>query len=483
MLIPRKISIYRWVASNLLVAALLGALFYVLAPEDESIAGGELTFLIVIAFLTTSFILYFSRETFIALKSKSYAQKLNDIFDKHGRSSTIPAQPDLLFSAIAFSIEQLINESDHLSLSLTKRENEFWSILDTQTELVFIMGEDGYIIYKNRAFDEFFGNPIFRLFDNEPDLFSINISKLMETLTPFVERTKDTDREIECLTELPIDNKSRYISWTIKRQPDADNEQFLVVGRDETANILAREENERLEKIATIGRAASTIFHEVNQPISVIQLSSTLIQDTCSYLNSTLVDNKDIEEISQNTEIILNQVNRINEIIRNLRLFYSGSYNKIETEIFQPYIVLNEVIDNLNIQFLMNNIALNYSIDDKSIVIDANPVLFGQVIQNILQNSIHALANQETGREKRISISMESFNSLMIIVIEDNGTGIPDEIIDRVLEPFFTTKPLDTGSGLGLALCLNVINKMEGELLLENLVGGGLKTTIKIPTE
>ncbi|MES9958993.1 MAG: HAMP domain-containing sensor histidine kinase [Sedimenticola sp.] len=225
------------------------------------------------------------------------------------------------------------------------------------------------------------------------------------------------------------------------------------------------------------------MFHEVNQPISVIQLSSTLIQDTCSYINTQLVDNKDIEEISQNTEIILNQVNRINEIIRNLRLFYSGSYNKIETEIFQPYVVLNEVIDTLNTQLLLNNIALNYSTDDKSIVIDANPMLFGQVIQNILQNSIHALANQSTGREKRISISMESLNSLMIIVIEDNGTGIPDEIIDRVLEPFFTTKPLDTGSGLGLALCLNVINKMEGELLLENLVDGGLKTTIKIPTE
>ena len=477
----KSMSIPRWIIINTILLMILGPVAYWIAWELAATPDLKIVLFSLFIFLTVSFVIYLGREVLVAFRAKSYARQISDIFGKYGKTVVIPDQTELLLPAIIFNIEQLILDAEQLSISLAQREHEFWSILDTQTEFVFIVGEDGYVSYKNRAFDQFFRNPIARLFDNGPDVFSRNISELMSLLTPHINRAMETNTVQECMTELPFESETRYISWKIKQQAEIIPHQFLLVGRDETDGIVARKENERLEKIATVGRAASTIFHEVNQPMSVIQLSSTLIQDSCSFSDNSTLDKEGIDEIFHNSEIIVQQISRINQIIKNLRLFYSGSSSKVETENFNPDVIISSSIDNLRHELDKHHIRLNYSPDTHHKSIHGNQVLFSQVIQNILQNSIHSLSSMPGEHIKTIDFELSATNNLVVIRISDNGKGIPKEIIDKVMEPFFTTKPINIGSGLGLALCLSVIKNMNGELLLNNNQDNGLTTTIKIP--
>jgi signal transduction histidine kinase len=455
--------------------ALLGKNFFFDTPTSIY----YLTFYALITLLAIFIICYLFFLKLIASLKKSFSISTTDTLNNNNIELFFPNSITQLVPAISFHLKQLIHENHRVSTELNRLEREYRSVLDTQSEIVFLVGDDGFITYKNKAFDLFFEHPTVKTHHGNLDDFQRKIARLMEELEPHISLAKLTGLDQSHTTNDQSNGKNCFVNWKIKQIKDSDTPLFLLVGRDETPEILLREEKEKLEKVATVGRAASTIFHEINQPLAVIQISAAMIQEMNMPSSSTASEAD--SDILNHTEIILAQINRITQIVRNLRLFHSGEQSKIDIELFKPNPVIQKSIDHLNNELTRSNINLCYDPGECTGATEGNPELFSQVIINIIQNSLHALASMPNDTKKNITITTEASDKTLFIVVVNNGECIPAKILDKVTEPFFTTKSVGSGSGLGLSLCLDIITKMGGSLKIENITPRGVKTTIALP--
>jgi two-component system NtrC family sensor kinase len=108
--------------------------------------------------------------------------------------------------------------------------------------------------------------------------------------------------------------------------------------------------------------------------------------------------------------------------------------------------------------------------------LDCFPALLNQVLLNLVANSIDAIEGDGT-----ITIKTGAEGQTFVIAITDTGSGIPSDLRERVLEPFFTTKPVGQGTGLGLSIAYSIVKKHEGSLELGDAPGGGTLATLRLP--
>jgi two-component system NtrC family sensor kinase len=110
--------------------------------------------------------------------------------------------------------------------------------------------------------------------------------------------------------------------------------------------------------------------------------------------------------------------------------------------------------------------------------LDCFPALLNQVLLNLVANAIDAIEGKG-----KISITAGAQGDRYVIAISDTGPGIPRELQDRVLEPFFTTKPVGQGTGLGLSIAYSIVQKHQGTLQVGDAPGGGALATIRLPLD
>ena len=398
--------------------------------------------------------------------------------EKRNRHLFIPDSVPKISAAIEFHFEQLLDENEQLFDEIHEKETIYDSILNTQEELVFIIDKDGYISYRNRSFDEVFGAPSLD-FDEESSIFSENLSVLMQQISPLIFNKSPEKKQNYLYTKIDVKGEIRHISWAINRVSSLETLTTLFVGRDETEDLEIRRKNEQLQKIATVGRAASTIFHEINQPLSIMHLSTFMIKSSLESENANISTETKIE-LLQNANIIESQINRANQIVNNLRLFHSGGKKKL---IFEPVSLSELIKDALSaVAADLQNSQVEVTerfLHSGDAVVNGNKTLFVQVLVNILKNSIQAMSLSEIPEANKIIVSSEISNNSVVISIEDNGPGIPAADLVKAMEPFYTTK--EEGSGLGLALCLDILNSYQGCLELHNRQPHGLSAIVRLP--
>ena len=409
---------------------------------------------------------------------KDLGQSLVAISEKRKRYLFLPDSHSEISSALAFHFEQLMLENQQLFSESQETEAIYNSILNTQEELVFIIDKDGYISYRNRAFDAMFGAPSLD-FDEDSSVFSENLSFLMQQVRPLFSGGEVVARQAHLNSRIDISGKSRFITWTVNAVTAVAPARILFVGRDETDEMEIRRNNERLQRIATVGRAASTIFHEINQPLSIMQLSSFMIKTDLESMESGLSPQARAALLN-NANILEGQIGRTNQIINNLRLFHSGDRRKLNFELLSVGALVREALSMVLLDLRDNDIDLDAGTTvDSKIALSGNMTLFTQVLVNILKNSIQILTESDRDRPRKIMLSSSVDDHWVAICIEDTGPGIPENDLLKVTEPFFTTR--NEGSGLGLALCLDILNSYGGELTLSNRQPHGLATTVRLP--
>lgn len=222
------------------------------------------------------------------------------------------------------------------------------------------------------------------------------------------------------------------------------------------------------EKIASVGRMAAGVAHEINNPLAGALIYAELLKEELQndprYLN-------DIQEV-------INQTLRCKRIVAELLEFSRQSIG--QTSSFSLEYLINQCLNLLINQVLFQDIRVTTEIEPDIPEMAGDMGQLQQVFANLFINAAHAM--EEKGMLKIVA-NYQPDNSRFIIKVSDTGPGIPVELRDKIFDIFFTTKPVGKGTGLGLSITQNIIQLHGGTIGFDCPPGGGTTFTIELPLE
>jgi len=329
-------------------------------------------------------------------------------------------------------------------------------------------------IFVNTAILAFLG--IYRVFK----LYLMPVSRLAQRAEEYRE---DDDGLIFSVRK--EDNELNRLSNALNsmlRRISADKEKLkLTVSSLEKANIELKKAQQEIisaEKLASVGRLSAGVAHEIGNPIGIV----------AGYLELLKQPDITAAERSEYLKRSEKEIERINTIIRQLLDVSRPSKTGIEK------VSVHELLDDtaavLDVQPLMSNIvcARNLMADNDSIMADPN--LLRQVFLNLIINAADAISSVGKEHKGHLEINTEIKEASILpsepsqqIVIEfiDNGPGISEENIDKIFDPFYTTKDPGKGTGLGLSVSFMIIERFGGRIAVASPPGNGTIMTIRLP--
>ena len=223
-------------------------------------------------------------------------------------------------------------------------------------------------------------------------------------------------------------------------------------------------------KMASIGRMAAGVAHEINNPLAIINENAGLIKDLVSIKNEP----PEKDRLLRIAETVLKSVERCSTITHRL-LGFAKRMDPLVEQIALASLI-EEVLSFQGKEAEYRSIAVNVTVPEDLPAIHSDRGQLQQVFLNILSN---ALAAVDDGGRIDISLKQEDENTVAV-TISDDGPGIPEELIDRVFEPFFSTKA-DYGTGLGLSITFGIVEKLGGRIDVQSEVGEGAIFTVRLP--
>ncbi|MCK5707068.1 MAG: response regulator [Candidatus Aureabacteria bacterium] len=230
-------------------------------------------------------------------------------------------------------------------------------------------------------------------------------------------------------------------------------------------------------KLAYSGQLSAGIIHEVSNPLSAIEGYLHIIQKKIS--NKNILDGEELEFLKKYIGITHNQLKRSIRIIRN-------HLNFLQISNEENLIDLNECLEEILTLLKYQNITVR--IDMKSEFNDlpkirGNSDHFQQIFMNMLYNAIHAIEKNGVIVVRTEIVLNEEQKRFISISFIDNGCGIPTDKLERIFEPFYTTKAKGVGTGLGMAISYEIIKKYDGDIIIKSTPGKGTKISILIPVK
>ena len=128
----------------------------------------------------------------------------------------------------------------------------------------------------------------------------------------------------------------------------------------------------------------------------------------------------------------------------------------------------------------MGSVSVNKKIDEGLEPFVSHPGLLGQVFINLIKNAVQAMAAAHIA-DPIITIGLQLEHEIIVITVEDNGPGIPEDVQPKIFDPFFTTKPVGEGTGLGLSVTYNIVKKLEGSIAIKSEEGAGATFELRLP--
>jgi len=244
------------------------------------------------------------------------------------------------------------------------------------------------------------------------------------------------------------------------------------VGQDITELKKSQAQVVQASKLATLGEMATSVAHELNQPLNVIRMAAG---NSRRRIKSQKSD-KYTEYILKKLVRIEGQTSRAAAIIDHMRMFGRKAEEKLE--MVDPREIVSNALELLGAQLKLASIQVVTSFPKKCSKVMGHTIQMEQVILNLLANARDAMKDNISG--SRITLSITEKDGMITISSQDTGSGIPENILTRIFEPFFTTKEIGKGTGLGLSVSYGIILEMGGTITAEN-IGNGAKFLIVLP--
>lgn len=388
-----------------------------------------------------------------------------------------------------------ITEDKRMQNALKESERKYIRFLENLPDGCFVLDRDWRFIFANDAAaalvrfpkDDIIG---VKLTDLYPDIEKTDVFKAYK-------KTMETGETIEVEAELILPGRrNHYFEIKVSAVPEG----IVVINKDitqrkmmEEKSRLQQEQLVQADKLSSLGTLVSGVAHEINNPNAFVLSNAQLIQKTLNYVIPILD-----EYYEKNGEFLISGVNysefrnhlpemckgiiegsrRIKNIVKELRNYAIHRPHSTQNEID-----INDVVQ-AGITLLSNLIAKT----TKHFDVRLNPHIpkiqgdfqrLEQVVINVIQNACQALENKY--QAIRISTDYDADSEEIIIVVKDEGMGIPEDKIKNAIDPFYTTKRESGGTGLGLSISSNIIINHGGSMEFTSTEGGGATVTIKIP--
>ncbi|MBF0119346.1 MAG: two-component sensor histidine kinase [Desulfobacterales bacterium] len=235
--------------------------------------------------------------------------------------------------------------------------------------------------------------------------------------------------------------------------------------------VAALHQVEYSNKLASIGRLAAGVAHEINNPLAIINEKAGLIIDIFTFKEEYKKDQKLFNLVKS----ILSSVERCGAITKRLLNF--ARHMDVSIESLNIEDVINEVLSFLNKEADYRSIRVNLYVDSNIPSFKSDRGKLQQIFLNLVNN---AFAAMNDGGELKISAKLKDKDNVSV-TISDNGCGISETDIKRVFEPFFTTKAKKGGTGLGLSITYSLVQEIGGQISVKSKVGEGTDFIIILP--
>lgn len=222
----------------------------------------------------------------------------------------------------------------------------------------------------------------------------------------------------------------------------------------------------RTERLAAMGTLAAGIAHEVNQPLNALKVTA----DGLLYWKERDEEISEAE-VFEGLRFISDQANRIDYIVRHMHeLVHQGRASDIQAADVRE--VVGRALSLIGQQLSRHDIEVTYQYEEKPVPAYLLPSQLEQAVINLLTNAMHALDKMEQG-EKWVRIETEIKEKVCTLTITDSGSGIPEEHLEHIFDPFFTLDDSGKGMGLGLSITQNLVSSMGGSLTVNNAEDAG----------
>jgi two-component system NtrC family sensor kinase len=262
------------------------------------------------------------------------------------------------------------------------------------------------------------------------------------------------------------DGETRIISVTYST-PQKDEEVLCLI-RDVTDQKMLQEQLIQSEKMSAIGQLVSGVAHELNNPLAGISAFAQLL----------LAEKRFPPDQRTAAETIYSEARRASRIVQNLLTFArQHKAEKVQTSINQ---VLDDTLELRGYELRVRGIDVRREYDESLPDTMADAHQLQQVFLNLITNAEQAM-EQRDGHHHRLTVRTRRNADTIRIEVEDTGAGIPANLVERIFNPFFTTKPTGSGTGLGLSISLGIVREHEGRIWAENPPSGGARFIVEIP--
>jgi two-component system sensor histidine kinase HydH len=287
--------------------------------------------------------------------------------------------------------------------------------------------------------------------------------ELLDEIHHSKKQTDVIEKEIECKTAggnmIPLEIGASSLK--------DENDVFLgnvLLFKDLTEVRTLRREVARSQRLASVGRLAAGVAHEIRNPLSSIKGFATYFKERYP----------DRPEDQQTADIMIQEVDRLNRVVGQLLEFAKPVPVKPKPVSLQA--LLNDSIKLIRDRAAEKNISIQTKNNTRMAEVRIDPDRINQVLLNLYLNAIDSM---ESGGELKVEISSDGQRRNVVIQVSDTGRGISRENLSKIFEPYFTTK--STGTGLGLAIAHNIVEAMGGKITVVSDKEIGTTFTVALP--
>jgi PAS domain S-box-containing protein len=376
-----------------------------------------------------------------------------------------------------------ITEAKRIRDQLSASHERFTTVLEGLDAAVSVLSvQQGELLFANRSYRLWFGADAqghALLAGGEPDVPFLSdhddpVDGLGGLPTQELTEAGSDSREVFIAPlQKWFDVRARYLQWT-----DGRLAQMLIatdITERRVAETLASTQAEKAQvtsRLVTMGEMASSVAHELNQPLTAI---TNYCNGMVSRVKNNAIEKDDLIAALEKTS---RQAQRAGQIIHRIRAFVKRSEPQRQYASAQS--IVDDAVDLAGIELRRRNVAIHTYVAQRLPPLHVDPILIEQVVLNLLKNAAEAIDNAELPTSRRnielrvVPCHTAEEGGAIEFSVTDMGPGLKEEVIARMYEAFFSTK--QDGLGIGLSLCRTIIESHRGRIRAQNLYNGTVAT-------